>query len=92
MGADLATNLGCRNCHSIDGSVGLGPSWAGLAGSTVTLEDGTTVVATSSYLEESIRNPDAKIVAGFAAGTMQNDYSALSSDEITALIAFISSR
>jgi hypothetical protein len=63
-----------------------------LAGSNVTLADGSTITATASYVEESIRTPDARIVAGFAAGTMQSDYSTLSNQEITALIAYISPR
>ena len=90
LGADLATNLGCRNCHSTDGSVGLGPSWAGLAGSSVPLADGSTITATGSYLAESIRSPDAKIVAGFAPGVMQ--VVGLSDEEVQALVAYISSR
>ena len=88
----MATTLGCGNCHSTDGSVGLGPSWAGLAGSTVTLTDGSTVAATNSYIEESIRAPDAKIVAGFNAGLMQSSYNSLSNDEIRALVEYVASR
>lgn len=91
-GGELATSLGCRNCHSTDGAVGLGPSWAGLAGSTVSLADGSSVTATAGYIEESILNPDTKIVEGFPAGLMQNNYGGLSGDEITALVAYIASR
>jgi cytochrome c1 len=90
LGSDLATNLGCRNCHSIDGSVGLGPSWAGLAGSTVPLADGSSVTAGAGYLAESIRSPDAKIVAGFSPGVMQ--VVSLTDEEIEALVAYISTR
>jgi len=89
-GSDLATDKGCRNCHSTDGSVGLGPSWAGLAGSTVTLADGSTVTATSGYIRESIVSPDARIVDGFTPGMMR--VVSLSSDEIDALVAYIASR
>ncbi len=92
LGAELATNLGCRNCHSSDGSVGLGPSWKGLGGSTVTLSGGSTVAATDAYIEESIRSPDAKIVDGYSAGLMQNDYGGLSAEDMNALIAYIASR
>ncbi|MCP3997827.1 MAG: cytochrome c [bacterium] len=86
----MATDRGCRNCHSTDGSSGLGPTWAGLGGSSVELTDGTTVTATAGYLAESIRSPDAKIVAGFAPGLMQ--VVGLSDEEIQALVAYISSR
>ena len=92
MGAQLSIDLGCLVCHSIDGSAGLGPTWAGLAGSTVSLADGSTVTATASYIQESIVAPDAKIVAGYGAGVMQNNYGGLSAEELTALVAYISSR
>lgn len=92
LGSQLATDLGCRVCHSTDGSAALGPTWAGLAGSTVALSDGSTVTATAGYLQESILAPDAKIVAGYSAGVMQNNYGGLSADELTALVAYISSR
>lgn len=92
LGGELATSLGCRNCHSIDGSVGLGPSWKGLGGSTVTLNNGSTTTATNAYIEESIRSPDAKIVNGFLAGVMQSDYAGLSTEDMAALVAHIASR
>jgi mono/diheme cytochrome c family protein len=91
LGSELATDLGCRVCHSSDGAVGLGPTWAGLGGSTVTLDDGTTVTANASYIQESIVAPDAKIVAGYSAGVMQNNYGDLSADDLAALVAYISS-
>ncbi len=86
----MATELGCRNCHSTDGSVGLGPTWTGLAGSTVTLADGSTVTATAGYLRESIVAPDAKIVAGFSPGLMQ--VVSLTEDELQALVAYMSTQ
>ncbi|MDX2343637.1 MAG: cytochrome c [Acidimicrobiia bacterium] len=92
LGNELATTLGCRNCHSTDGSVGLGPSWAGLAGSAVTLTDGSTVTASAAYIEESIRFPDNKVVEGFNPGVMQTGYDSLSAAEIKSLVAYVSSR
>ncbi len=91
LGNELATNLGCRNCHSTSGAVGLGPTWSGVAGSTITLDDGSTVTASASYLQESIVAPDAKIVDGFTAGVMQSDFAGLSGDELKSLVAYISS-
>jgi cytochrome c oxidase subunit 2 len=90
-GAELAGDLGCQNCHSTNGSAALGPTWAGLAGSTVPLADGSSVTATAGYIEESIRFPDAKIVEGFSPGLMQSGYNSLSDGEIAALVAFVSS-
>jgi cytochrome c2 len=69
-GRQLAASLGCTSCHSLDGSAGIGPTWKGLAGSTVALSNGSTVSADSAYLLQSIRNPDAQIVKGYRAGVM----------------------
>lgn len=65
-GRTLVEVASCTNCHSTDGSGGAGPTWRGLAGSPVELEDGSTVVADDDYLRESITDPGAKIVAGYA--------------------------
>lgn len=65
-GENVARDLGCAQCHSaVEGVNVMGPSWAGLAGSEVTLEDGSTVTADRAYLERSITDPSAEIVDGF---------------------------
>jgi cytochrome c oxidase subunit 2 len=69
-GKVLVAANGCAACHSIDGSPGLGPTWLGVFGSNVPLADGTTVKADDAYLFESIKNPQAKIVAGFESQKM----------------------
>ena len=66
LGRKLAQTRGCLGCHSIDGSAGVGPTWLGLFGKTETLTDGSTVVVDEEYLKESILNPAAKVVQGFA--------------------------
>jgi cytochrome c oxidase subunit 2 len=55
----------CLACHSVDGSVMVGPSWQGLYGHEVELEDGSTVIADEAYLRESITDPMVKIVKGY---------------------------
>ena len=60
----------CLSCHSVDGSAMVGPTWKGLYGEEVELDDGTTVIADDAYLAESITDPGAKIVKGFPAGAM----------------------
>jgi cytochrome c oxidase subunit 2 len=54
----------------------------------VKLDDGSMVVADSSYLAESIRSPSAKKVAGYSIAMPAVP---LSDDEVTALIAYIDS-
>ncbi len=80
---------GCKACHSIDGSPGVGPTWKGLYGSQVKLTDGTTVSADDAYLVESIKSPNAKIVAGFSANVMPKFGSILSDSQIADLVAYI---
>jgi mono/diheme cytochrome c family protein len=69
-GKELFTADACSGCHSLDGSAGAGPTLAGLAGSKVTLDDGSTVTADDAYLARSITDPDAQIVKGYAKGVM----------------------
>ncbi len=64
-GQALVVANGCAACHSITGAAGIGPTWLGLFGHEVLLTDGTTVTADEAYLHESIKAPQAKIVAGF---------------------------
>ncbi len=87
-GEKLYNELGCKACHSIDGSKGVGPTWKGLWGRQVNLSDGTTVTADEAYIIESIRQPQAKIVAGFEQQAMPA-FTTLTDAEIADLIAFI---
>jgi len=95
-GKSLYQSDGCSACHSLTGSAGVGPSFKGLNGSTVTLSNGQTVSADDAYLEQSIANPDAQIVNGYRAGVMSAAIASYgltgNPDEIRALVAFIKSR
>jgi cytochrome c oxidase subunit 2 len=80
----------CKACHSIDGSDGVGPTWLGLLGEQVELTDGTTFTSDEAYILESITNPNAKIVAGFPAGVMPQNYAeVLTEEQINGLIEYI---
>ena len=69
QGEQLYQSMTCAGCHGRDGSGGVAPQLQGLWGSQVELADGTTVTADAAYVEESIRDPQAKVVAG-AVGQM----------------------
>jgi cytochrome c oxidase subunit 2 len=90
-GRRLFSAEACSGCHSLNGSAGVGPTLKGVAGSTVTLADGTTVTADDRYLTESITTPDAQIVKGYQAGVMAAAVKSLNltPDQITALIAYL---
>jgi cytochrome c oxidase subunit 2 len=88
-GQALYENLGCKACHSLDGSKGVGPSWKGLYGAARELTDGTTVTADDAYIAESILNPAAKTPAGFTPGSMPASFGNLKEGQIADLIEFI---
>jgi len=83
----LVSNNGCAACHSIDGAVGIGPTWFGLAGSQEELTDGTIVLVDDAYLTESIHDPQAKIVAGFETQLMPTY--GFTDEEIANIVAYI---
>lgn len=85
-GAKLYASQGCIACHSVDGTKVIGPSFKGLFGHEVELADGTKVVADEAYLRESIANPTAKLVQGFAP---LMPLLPLEADQITALVEYI---
>ncbi len=89
-GESLAKQYGCLTCHSVDGSRRVGPTWKGLFGKEETLADGSTVKVDEAYLRESIVDPNAKVVKGFPAGVMPQDFGQkLSDKEIQAIIEYI---
>jgi cytochrome c oxidase subunit 2 len=87
-GQALFEKHGCVTCHQA-GSV-LGPVLAGVPGSSVTLQDDSSVQADDDYLRESILNPQAKIVKGFAP-VMPTFKGQLNEEQILQLIAYIKS-
>jgi cytochrome c oxidase subunit 2 len=88
-GERLFQQQGCETCHS--GQPGArGPALAGIFGQEEVLEDGRTVEVDEAYLRESILNPQAKIVAGYAP--LMPTYDGLITEEqLLQLIAYIKS-
>ena len=86
-GKQVANDNGCAACHTTSGSKSTGPTWKGLAGSTVELADGTTVTADDEYLRRSITDPKAQIVDGYPSGRMPS-YD-LSDADLDNLIAYL---
>lgn len=94
---------GCFQCHTVDGSVGTGPSFARRDGDRIRSiygkeeryrENGRgpvrTLIIDENYIRESILEPNAKVTDGYNA--VMNTYRGILSDrEITALIEYIKS-
>jgi cytochrome c oxidase subunit II len=83
----LVAANGCAACHSINGAQGIGPTWFGLFGSEVELTDGTAVIADEAYITESIKAPQAKIVAGFETQLMPTY--GFTDEQIADIVAYI---
>ena len=87
----LALN-GCLGCHSLDGKKLVGPTFKGLFGSAVTVSAAgkqRTIVVDLAYLEKSISDPTADIVAGFSDLMPRTAYSSEQVHEMAELIAAV---
>ncbi len=87
-GALLYRQRGCTQCHSADGSDGIGPTFLGLFGGEDRLVDGSSVRVDEDYVRESILYPQAKLVAGYDP-VMPTYKGRLKDEEITAIIEYL---
>lgn len=87
-GRQVALENGCAACHGSDGQGGVGPTWIGLAGSTVELEDGSMVVADGDYITRAIVDPAAEIRPGWSVNMPQRTFGP---GEVQAMVAYIQS-
>lgn len=85
-GKQLVRDKGCTSCHSSSGSRGTGPTWKGLYGSEVELNDGTTITADDLYLKESITDPGAKVVKGYGNLMPQFNLTPAEQDQVVAYL------
>lgn len=89
-GAELAQQLGCLGCHSLDGSRRVGPTLKGLFGvPRDVLRNGAkmTVTADTAYLTRAIVDPSAEIVDGYPPA--MPPYAQLGEDELQALLSWL---
>ncbi|RKH86128.1 cytochrome c oxidase subunit II [Corallococcus sp. AB045] len=89
-GERVAAAQGCLQCHTVTGAPHIGPTWLGLYGRMEPLEGGGTVLADEAYLTESMMDPLAKVVAGYAP-VMPGYHRRLSAEDTGALVEFIKS-
>tara|TARA_B110000014_G_scaffold260730_1_gene251068 strand:+ start:1151 stop:2167 length:1017 start_codon:yes stop_codon:yes gene_type:complete len=88
-GEQLYQTQGCIGCHSLDGTIVVGPSWLNLYGRQEQLDDGTSVIADEDYIRHSILYPGDQIVKGFQNLMPANYGEILSENDIEDLIAYI---
>ena len=82
---------GCTECHSLDGSEGIGPTWWRLYGSEVRLSDGRTVLVDLVYLRRAIFQTEKEVVEGYQS-VMPRDYARrLPEQHVSDIMVFIKS-
>ena len=86
QGRMVADGNGCFACHTLDGTSAVGPSWLDMWGREVELNDGSTVTVDEAYVRESISDPNAKLVEGFAPTMIAYE---LTEEDMTALLSFL---
>ena len=90
FGEILYSKKGCVACHSVDGSVGIGPTWKGIWGTEVPLEGGGEAIVNEAYAKQSMMEPASQVVKGFQP-IMPPFQGVLSDKEVDALTAYIRS-
>ena len=88
-GEQLYQTQGCIGCHSLDGTIVVGPTWLNLFGSQEKLDDGNNVIVNEDYIRHSILYPGDQIVKGYQNLMPANFGETLSETDIEDLIAFI---
>jgi cytochrome c oxidase subunit 2 len=78
----------CISCHSVDGSVGTGPSWLGIYGEVHQMVDGEQVEVDLDYIRESILYPGNRIIEGWG-NAMPAFVGQLDERDIVAITAYI---
>ena len=84
----LVKQRGCLQCHSLDGSVGTGPTFKGVWGRNEKLADGSAVTVDENYVRTSILQPQAQIVANYGP-VMPTFQGKLKDRDITAIIEYL---
>ena len=89
QGEALFRKYGCSGCHGANSTVHA-PSLAGLYGTLVHLQDGSTVLADEKYIRDCILVPRTFTVAGYPP-VMPSFAGQIGEDDVMKLIAYIQS-
>lgn len=87
-GKRLYQQWGCNACHSLDGTKLVGPTFKGIFGRDEEFTDNSHLKVDENYIRESILNPTAKVVKGYAP-VMPVFQGQLKDPQIEAIIAFL---
>jgi len=88
VGEILYNRLGCKACHTIDGTQLVGPSFKDVYGFEFDTVEGVRVTVDDAYIKESILTPNVSVIAGFQP--VMTPYAGLVDDrEIEAITAWL---
>lgn len=87
-GQDVFTRMACHACHSVDGSLKLGPTMKNQFGKEILHTDGTVMIIDVDYIRESLIDPLKHIAEGYTP-IMPSYKPVLSDEDIENLIAYI---
>jgi cytochrome c oxidase subunit 2 len=91
-GEMLYKTRGCTQCHSVDGSTIIGPTFKDMFGSQVPILGQGKITADENYVHESLLYPNAKIHEGFPSPSpMPSQLGRLNDNDIGAIIAYMKS-
>ena len=87
-GLDIFTRMACNACHSVDGSLKLGPTIKNQYGKEILHTDGSVMIINDDYIRESLINPLKHIAEGYTP-IMPSYKPVLSDEDVVNLIAYI---
>ena len=87
-GQDIFNRMACNACHSVDGSLKLGPTIKSQYGKNILHTDGSIVIIDDKYIRESLIDPLKYIAEGYTP-IMPSYKPVLSDEDIENLIAYI---
>ena len=87
-GMDVFTRMACIACHSVNGSLKLGPTMKNQYGKEIRHTDGTIMVIDEDYIIESLIDPLKHIAEGYTP-IMPSYKPVLNEEDIANLIAYI---
>jgi len=89
LGERLYRTKGCSQCHSIDGTRIIGPTWKNLWGYNVDFENGVpSLTADETFIRSCILTPSARIVRSYQ-NVMPSFQGSVNDKDINNIIAFM---
>ena len=80
--------MACIACHSVDGSLKLGPTIKSQYGKEILHTDGSVMIINDDYIRESLTDPLKHIAEGYTP-IMPSYKPVLSDEDVANLVAYI---